>query len=112
MQIDSDEGKATAVLPIEQVHRNPYGIVHGGVYASLADNVMGAAVASSMPDDRHFHTVDLHVRYARSISEGTLHAFGKVVKPGRRLVMADCEITDESGRLLATATASFFVVEQ
>jgi len=112
MEINPDgAGGATGELVIDDVHRNPYGIVHGGVYAALADNAMGGAITGLMGSGRAFTTVDLHVRYLRPIREGTIFARASVVKPGRRVIQAECTMEGIDGKLVATATASFFVVE-
>lgn len=112
MEINPDgAGGATGELVIDDVHRNPYGIVHGGVYAALADNAMGGAVAGLMGEGKTFNTIDLHVRYLRPMREGTISAHARVVKPGRRLIQVECSMQGSDGKLVATATASFFVVE-
>lgn len=112
MEINPDgAGGATGELVIDAVHRNPYGIVHGAVYAALADNAMGGAVTGLMGTTKTFTTVDLHVRYLRPLREGTISAHAKVVKPGRRLIQVECSMQGDDGKLVATATASFFVVE-
>jgi uncharacterized protein (TIGR00369 family) len=94
MEINPDgAGSATGELVIDAVHRNPYGIVHGGVYAALADNAMGGAITGLMGSGKTFTTVDLHIRYLRPIKSGVISMQG------------------DDGKLVATATASFFVVE-
>ena len=112
MEINPDgAGGATGVLVIDAVHRNPYGIVHGGVYAALADSAMGSAVAGLMGAGKTFNTIDLHLRYLRPMQEGTISVRATVVKPGRRVIQAECAMQGDDGKLVATATASFFVVE-
>lgn len=112
MEINPDgAGGATGELVIDDVHRNPYGIVHGGVYAALADNAMGGAVTGLMGSSKTFTTADLHVRYLRPLREGNISAHARVVKPGRRLIQVECSMQGDDGKLVATATASFFVVE-
>ena len=106
------KGGATAELKIGEVHRNPYGMVHGGVYASIADNVMGGAVAGALGNGKKFNTTDLHVRYLRSMTDGTISATASVVKLGRRLTQAECSLRGDDGKLVATATASFFVIDE
>ena len=112
MEINPDgAGGATGELVIDAVHRNPYGIVHGGVYAALADNTMGGAITGLMGIGKTFTTVDLHIRYLRPIKSGVISARATVVKAGRRVIQAECTMQGDDGKLVATATASFFVVE-
>jgi uncharacterized protein (TIGR00369 family) len=85
--------------------------VHGGVYAALADNAMGGAITGLMGSGKTFTTVDLHIRYLRPIKSGVISARATVVKAGRRVIQAECAMQGDDGKLVATATASFFVVE-
>ena len=79
MEINPDgAGGATGELVIDAVHRNPYGIVHGGVYAALADNAMGGAITGLMGIGKTFTTVyitgDGNTNVSREIlSFGLLH---------------------------------------
>jgi acyl-coenzyme A thioesterase PaaI-like protein len=47
----------------------------------------------------------------RPMREGTIFVRATVVKPGRRVIQAECAMQGDDGKLVATATASFFVVE-
>ena len=104
-------GKGKVVLRIDSDHISPSGTVHGGVYATVADNVMSAAVSGVIPSGQRFVTIELHVRYLRPVSEGSIRAESSVVKAGRRVINTECKLIDDTGDLLATATASYMVVD-
>src|ERR687897_237749 len=49
--VDFDPDSATARIAVEDRHKQPYGIVHGGVYATLAESITSAATYNSVKDD-------------------------------------------------------------
>ena len=106
-----DEGRAIATLTIDERHHNPNGVVHGAVVFAMVDTAMGAAAMSMLGDDKACSTIELQVRFLRPTVDGTLTADTRVVKPGRRVMHLDSTVTDASGRVVATATSSFAVLD-
>ncbi len=83
---------------------NPFGSVHGGIIATLIDEVTGAAVISSI-EAGSAPTVSLNVEYLYPIPiGGSYTAIGEIVRKGRAVVIADARISDEEGKLLARGT--------
>ena len=83
--------------------QDPMGTVHGGVYCDLADIAMGMAYSSTLGDYETFTTVELKINFLRGVRKGPLTAEGRVVKGGSTLGYVECEVKDESGRLVAKA---------
>ena len=73
--------------------------LHGGVISALVDIAGDYAVESKTGGD--VPTVDLRVDYLRPAKRGSLVATGRVIKIGRRAAVADVEVKDEEGRLVA-----------
>jgi uncharacterized protein (TIGR00369 family) len=73
--------------------------LHGGVISALVDIAGDYAVESQTEGD--VPTIDLRVDYLRPAKRGALVATGRVVKAGRRVFVADVEVKDEEGRLVA-----------
>jgi len=86
--IQAKDGHAIVEMEIEDKHLQTYGILHGGVLATLIDNGIGAAVHSLLTDDEASATVDLNIKFLKGISEGVLRAEGKVFKKGRSMVLS------------------------
>jgi 1,4-dihydroxy-2-naphthoyl-CoA hydrolase len=82
----------------------PYGIVHGGVYASLAESVASLAGAmwhmERVPGGRTVG-VSNATSFLRATREGTLSITATPLHRGRTLQLWQVMITDESGRLVA-----------
>ena len=103
-------GEAVLRMPTRPEMGNRAGVVHGGFIALLADSAMGRAMASVLPDgERHF-SFDLKISFIAPGRIGPdLRAVARVLHSGRRTGVAECQVSDDGGRLVATATASFIV---
>jgi uncharacterized protein (TIGR00369 family) len=96
-------------LPYRPELRQPAGVVHGGVIATLADTVVVPAVGSAYAEARQLFTVDMQVRYLAPIVEEDAVAEGWVTQRGRSLVFCDAEVRSASGTLAASATLVYKV---
>jgi uncharacterized protein (TIGR00369 family) len=56
---------------------------------------------STVGSDESFTTVDLSVNYLRPVWSGHLEAVGRVVHKGRTIGLAECDITNDEGKLVA-----------
>lgn len=112
LRIDSVEpGRVEFVLATRPDFGNPHGTLHGGITATLLDSAMGCAVLSELPPNARYTTVDLSVTYLRPVSlDGkVLRATGEIVHLGRSVATAQGRVTDQEGRLIATAVTTCFV---
>ncbi|MCJ2009452.1 PaaI family thioesterase [Methylobacterium sp. E-041] len=76
------------------------GYTHGGILATLVDLTADWALVSKT--GRGVPTVDLRVDYHRAAMQGNLRCLGKVVKFGGQISVAEAQILDAEGRLLAS----------
>lgn len=104
-------GTAIARAEANATHHNPHGFVHGAVVFTLIDTSMGAAVMSMLPDGQRCSTIELQVRFLRPVVGEALTAETVVVKPGRRVFHLESKVTTPDGKLVATGTGSFAVIE-
>ena len=100
------DGQAVVTLAAGQQHANPMGTLHGGILCDIADAAMGMAFASTLAPDETFTTIELKINFFRPVWEARLRAEGKVVRRGRTVGYTECEITDETGRLVAKAAST------
>ncbi|WP_417352513.1 PaaI family thioesterase [Flavobacterium alkalisoli] len=74
---------------------NPFGILHGGVTAAMIDDAVGATFIS-MGEPYYHITVNLAVDYFASAREGDIiTATSTVIKKGKQIVNAQCEMWNE-----------------
>ena len=102
----------TAELVIGPQHRQPYGLVHGGVYAGIVESLasVGAAI-NVMRDGKSAVGLDNHTCFIRACREGSLHATATPVTRGSRSQVWDVTITDDLDRLLATGRVRLMVLD-
>jgi uncharacterized protein (TIGR00369 family) len=98
-----ENGKAVFELEAGPQHANPLGTLHGGVLCDVADAAMGIAYASTLADGETFTTLELKINFLRPFRTGTLTATARMVKSGRMIGLAECDVTDAGGRLVARA---------
>lgn len=79
--------------------------VHGGVYASVLDMVSGMTIRAQ--EGYPVITMNLTIHYLAPITEGKMLASAKIIQKGYKTVIAESEITDNDGRLLAKASGTF-----
>ncbi|MDX6691582.1 MAG: 1,4-dihydroxy-2-naphthoyl-CoA hydrolase [Solirubrobacteraceae bacterium] len=97
----SDES-VRAQVPVEDKIRQPFGLVHGGVMAAIAETLasVGTAVAV-VPEGNAAMGLSNHTSFLRPIVDGTIHAVATRRHRGRTTWIWDVEITDDAGRLCA-----------
>lgn len=109
--IEPFEGRAVASLELAERHMNPNAVAHGAVAFTLMDTAMGSAVMSVVPEGSACATIEFHTRFHRGAAEGVLSAEATVTTAGRRIVHLAATTTDSEGRLVASATASFAIIQ-
>lgn len=99
-------GCARGEMVIKEPFENAIHSVHGGCIFSLADTIGGAAAASH---GMRMTTVSSNLHYllpARNTEK--LTAIAKEVKHGKRIVVCDVEVFDDSHKMIAKGLFSYF----
>jgi uncharacterized protein (TIGR00369 family) len=94
---------------LEQKHLNPFGGLHGGVYASAIDTAAYWAVYGSVDENAGLISIDLYVDNIATVQNGTLIVEGKQIKAGRSICFSEGTIKDENGKLLVRGTSKLLV---
>jgi len=85
----------------EQV-RQPAGLVHGGVYASLAESLATLATGAAVREQGRIAVGhSSQTSFLRPITEGSVHATGRARHRGRSTWVWEFDVTDDDGRLCA-----------
>jgi uncharacterized protein (TIGR00369 family) len=101
-----EPGRAVFEMDADERHHNPMGTLHGGIYCDLADAAMGFAYAATLKDGEAFTTIELKIKFLSAVRKATLTAEAKVVKAGSTLGYVECEVKDQTGKLVAKATST------
>jgi len=107
-----EPGHAVFEMEADERHHNPMGTLHGGIYCDLADAAMGYAYASTLGDHETFTTIELKINFLRAVRKATLTAEARVVKAGSTLGYIECEIRDQTSKLVAKATSTCMKLRQ
>ncbi|MCU1281502.1 MAG: hypothetical protein JWM53_5048 [bacterium] len=108
--IAAELGRSVMELQTSARHANPMGTLHGGIVCDLADAAMGTALASTLEDDESFTTLDLTTKFFKPIWNTRLEAVARVTRRTRALGFIECDVTDESGSLVAKVFSSCMVL--
>lgn len=102
--VEVGRDRARARVEVADRHRQPYGIVHGGVYAALAESIASEATAVAVYDDGKIAMgMSNFVTFMRPISSGTVHAEAIRKHGGSTTWVWEVEMTDDEGRLCASS---------
>jgi len=105
----AEEGTVTFKYMIREEMSNPIQSLHGGVTAAIADDCIGATMFS-LNEETFYTTINLVVDYfAPAHVSDTILAKTLIIKKGRQMVNAQCEIWNaDQTRLIARATSNLF----
>jgi 1,4-dihydroxy-2-naphthoyl-CoA hydrolase len=81
----------------------PYGLVHGGVYASLAETAASVAGALWMGERGKVVGISNHTDFLRAVRDGELRAEATPLARGRTTQLWQVAISDDQDRLIAHA---------
>ena len=96
------EDEVTAQVPVRDDLKQPAGLVHGGVYASIAESITSMATHFGVVEDgKTAQGLSNQTSFLRPIFEGTIHAVAKRRHKGRTTWIWEVEISDDQERLCA-----------
>jgi acyl-CoA thioesterase len=110
-EISVASGEVELELEADEAHWSTAQRAHGGVLFSMLDTALGRAVVSTLPEGRGCATLECKINFFRPVVRGRLTAKAWVVTKTRRTAYTEGSIIDEDGRLVARATATFFLTE-
>ena len=99
-----DSERVVIELPVEDLHLNGIGVVHGGVIGALIDTAGARAgiFCTVEGNKRSAMTVSLNVNLVGNISAGVLVTEARLRKAGKTIYVSSCDVHDGDGNLLAT----------
>ena len=97
-----EDGLARGEVPVRDELKQPYGLVHGGVFAAIAESLASIATAVAVATaGRQAMGQANQTSFVRPIAAGTIHGTARARHRGRSSWVWDVEITDDEGRLCA-----------
>jgi uncharacterized protein (TIGR00369 family) len=85
-------GTVTLAMPYSDRVTQQQGGFHGGAMGALADIAGGYAALTVTPEGMEVTTVEYKINFLAAFQGGELQATGRVVKAGRRIIVATAEV--------------------
>jgi 1,4-dihydroxy-2-naphthoyl-CoA hydrolase len=96
--LERTDDEVRAQVPVSDRLKQPLGLVHGGVYATIAD-ILTARTGRAVSNQTSF---------LRPITRGTIHATARRRHGGRTTQVWEVDITDDEGRLCALVRMTIY----
>lgn len=109
--LEYGEERVVARVAVRDEIKQPMGLVHGGVYASIAEATTSMATASAVyGDGKAAMGLSNNTSFLRPVTSGEyVHATATRRHKGRTTWVWDVDITDDEGRLCATTRMTIAV---
>ena len=92
-----EKGSVEIIAPILESSRQQHGFAHAGLTFSIGDSAAGYAALSTLPADHEVLTTEMKINLLAPGKGGRLIARGKVIKPGRRLIIVQANVFAAEG---------------
>ena len=108
--IEASPDSVVLQLPVGPAVHQPYGLLHGGVSALLAEDAASIGGAVSVAPDHIVVGTELNCSHLRSMSSGTLTATATPIRKGRTVHVWGIDLTDDDGRMICVARCTLQVL--
>jgi len=110
--ISADPENVRGVVSVRDELKQPAGLVHGGVYASIAESLASLGTWFQVASEGKVAMgLGNNTSFMRPITGGTIHAEASVLHRGRTTWVWDVRISDDQGRLCAVTRMTIAVRE-
>ncbi len=100
--LELSDSEVRARVPVQDELKQAMGLVHGGVYASLAESVTSLATALAvMPEGNLATGLSNCTNFVRPVTEGTIHGLATRLHRGRTTWVWDVRMSDDADRTCA-----------
>lgn len=107
--IEATTERVVARVPVGDKVHQPYGILHGGVSALMAESCASIGAAVTAGPTKLVMGTELNASHLRSMDSGILTATATPLRVGRTMQVWSIDLTDEAGRLICVARCTLAV---
>jgi 1,4-dihydroxy-2-naphthoyl-CoA hydrolase len=110
LHLDSVSGtEVTGYVDATAEHHTPWGMVHGGLYATVIESAASVGASSAVnPEGRFAVGVNNQTDFLRPHRTGRLHVRATAIQQGRTLQLWLVEITNTEGKMVARGQVRLF----
>lgn len=105
-----DTGFARFRMPFRKELTQAYGVVHGGLIALLADTAVAFALMTLIQPGERVTTAEFKINFFSAVDRGEMIGEARTVYTGKRLVVADMEVKNETRKLIAKGMATYAII--
>ncbi len=109
--VELKPGRVVATMPVDERHHQPFGYLHGGVSAVLAESVASVGGYLNCPPGKAAFGAEINASHVRPKREGTLKAVGVPAHLGRTSQVWEIHITDENEKTVCVSRCTVAVVD-
>jgi uncharacterized protein (TIGR00369 family) len=109
VSVDPEAGTIEVAFTATEQFLNLAGAIQGGILAVMLDATLSPALIATLDPHQLAPTTDLHVQFVRPARPGRLTGRGRVVRRGKDIGFMAGELLDDSGQIVATATATALI---
>jgi uncharacterized protein (TIGR00369 family) len=98
---------------VDERHRQPYGIVHGGMHCTVVESAcsIGAGLHAKA-DGRSVVGVENHTSFIRAVRSGRVTVTATPITRGRRSQVWEATSRDDQGRIVSTGRVRLLCLER
>jgi len=101
-----------AELEVGEQHRQPYGLVHGGVLAGMIESLCSTGAALNvLAEGKNTVGLENTTSFLRAVRNGRLRCTARPLVRGRRSHVWEAVVCDDAGRLVASGRVRMLVLE-
>lgn len=109
-RLEFDEHTARGEVAVRREILQPWGLVHGGIYASMAESLASWATAMIVvPEGQMAMGLSNNTSFLRPITDGVVHARATRIHRGRTTWVWDVRFSDDSDRTCAVTRVTIAV---
>lgn len=108
-----ENNQLKAKMPVDHKTKQPFGVLHGGASAALAETV--GSVAGNLQlniKEAHCVGVQLSINHLKSVKDGYVYANAHALHIGKKTQVWNIDITNESDELIASSRLTLAVIEK
>ncbi len=111
--VDVGEDYLTAKMPVTSKVHQPYGQLHGGATAAIAETV-GSAASRFFIDGKTqiINGIELTINHVKSKREGEVFATARNIHKGRSTHLWEVRVEDEEGNLISICKMTNIILER
>jgi uncharacterized protein (TIGR00369 family) len=99
-------------VPVGPRVHQPFGILHGGVSALIAESAASMGGILNAPPGKVCVGTEISASHLRSAVTGTLIAVATPIRKGRTIQVWRIELSDQDGRMICDAKCTLAVVDR